>query len=99
MHHRRTDKAGFEQLLQTLDVPTYSISSPICSARVERREPLAVDDLAFARRHTELPIKVTLPGQTRAAFARRLNSVAWRPAIYGARCATDGELTVPGERR
>ena len=24
------DKAGFEQLLQTLDVPAYSISSPIC---------------------------------------------------------------------
>ena len=28
------DKAGFEQLLQTLDVPAYSISSPICTARV-----------------------------------------------------------------
>ena len=27
------DKAGFEQLLQTLDVPAYSISSPICTAR------------------------------------------------------------------
>ena len=36
------DKAGFEQLLQTLDVPAYSISSPICTARVERREPLTV---------------------------------------------------------
>jgi 5-methyltetrahydropteroyltriglutamate--homocysteine methyltransferase len=65
------DKAGFEQLLQTLDVPAYSISSPICTARIERREPLAVDDLAFARRHTGLPIKVTLPGPyllTRAMF-------------------------------
>src|SRR6476661_8003035 len=39
------DKAGFEQLLQTLDVPAYSISSPICVGRLERREPLAVDDL------------------------------------------------------
>ena len=56
------DKAGFEQLLQTLDVPAYSISSPICTARVERREPLAIDDLAFARRHTDRPIKVSLPG-------------------------------------
>jgi 5-methyltetrahydropteroyltriglutamate--homocysteine methyltransferase len=65
------DKAGFEQLLQTLDVPAYSISSPICTARLERREPLAVEDLAFARRHTDLPIKVTLPGPyllTRAMF-------------------------------
>jgi 5-methyltetrahydropteroyltriglutamate--homocysteine methyltransferase len=65
------DKAGFEQLLQTLDVPAYSISSPICTGRIERREPLTVDDLTFARRHTDLPIKVTLPGPyllTRAMF-------------------------------
>jgi Matrixin/Cobalamin-independent synthase, Catalytic domain len=65
------DKAGFEQLLQTLDVPAYSISSPVCTARITRREPLTVDDLAFARRHTDLPIKVTLPGPyllTRAMF-------------------------------
>jgi 5-methyltetrahydropteroyltriglutamate--homocysteine methyltransferase len=65
------DKAGFEQLLQTLDVPAYSISSPICTARIARREPLTVDDLAFARRHTDRPVKVTLPGPyllTRAMF-------------------------------
>jgi len=69
------DKAGFEQLLQTLDVPAYSISSPICTARIERREPLTVDDLRFARRHTDLPIKVTLPGPyllTRAMFVPEL---------------------------
>ena len=69
------DRAGFEQLLQTLDVPAYSISSPICTARLERREPLAVDDLMFARRHTDLPIKVTLPGPyllTRAMFVPEL---------------------------
>lgn len=69
------DKAGFEQLLQTLDVPAYSISSPICTARIARREPLAVDDLAFARRYTDLPIKVTLPGPyllTRAMFVPEL---------------------------
>ena len=65
------DKAGFEQLLQTLDVPAYSISSPICVGPIRRREPLAVDDLAFARRHTDLPIKITLPGPyllTRAMY-------------------------------
>jgi 5-methyltetrahydropteroyltriglutamate--homocysteine methyltransferase len=69
------DKASFEQLLQTLDVPAYSISSPICTARVERREPLTVDDLVFARRHTDRPIKVTLPGPyllTRAMFVPEL---------------------------
>jgi 5-methyltetrahydropteroyltriglutamate--homocysteine methyltransferase len=70
------DKAGFEQLLQTLDVPAYSISSPICTARIVRREPLTVDDLAFARRHTDRPIKVTLPGPyllTRAMFVPELS--------------------------
>jgi 5-methyltetrahydropteroyltriglutamate--homocysteine methyltransferase len=69
------DKAGFEQLLQTLDVPAYSISSPVCTGRITRREPLTVDDLAFARRHTDLPIKVTLPGPyllTRAMFVPEL---------------------------
>jgi 5-methyltetrahydropteroyltriglutamate--homocysteine methyltransferase len=56
-------------------VPAYSISSPICTARIERREPLAVDDLTFARRHTDRPIKVTLPGPyllTRAMFVPEL---------------------------
>jgi 5-methyltetrahydropteroyltriglutamate--homocysteine methyltransferase len=69
------DKAGFEQLLQTLDVPAYSISSPVCTARLARRMPLTTDDLAFARRHTDRPIKVTLPGPyllTRAMFVPEL---------------------------
>ena len=70
------DKAGFEQLLQTLDVPAYSISSPVCTGRIERREPLTVDDLTFARRHTDRPVKVTLPGPyllTRAMFVPELS--------------------------
>ncbi len=70
------DKAGFEQLLQTLDVPAYSISSPICTGPVARREPLTVEDLRFARRHTDRPIKVTLPGPyllTRAMFVPELS--------------------------
>jgi 5-methyltetrahydropteroyltriglutamate--homocysteine methyltransferase len=74
------DKAGFEQLLQTLDVPAYSISSPICTAPIQRREPLAVNDLTFARRHTDLPIKVTLPGPyllTRAMFVPELTRASY----------------------
>jgi 5-methyltetrahydropteroyltriglutamate--homocysteine methyltransferase len=70
------DKAGFEQLLQTLDVPAYSISSPICVGPIVRREPLTVEDLRFARRHTDRPIKVTLPGPyllTRAMFVPELS--------------------------
>jgi 5-methyltetrahydropteroyltriglutamate--homocysteine methyltransferase len=74
------DKAGFEQLLQTLDVPAYSISSPICIGRIGRREPLTVDDLVFARRHTDLPVKVTLPGPyllTRAMFVPELTRACY----------------------
>jgi 5-methyltetrahydropteroyltriglutamate--homocysteine methyltransferase len=70
------DKAGFEQLLQTLDVPAYSISSPICAGPIARREPLTLEDLRFARRHTDRPIKITLPGPyllTRAMFVPELS--------------------------
>ena len=65
------DKAGFERLLQTLDVPAYSISSPTCDGKIGRREQLAADDLRFVKRHTDRPVKVTLPGPyllTRAMF-------------------------------
>jgi 5-methyltetrahydropteroyltriglutamate--homocysteine methyltransferase len=70
------DKAGFEQLLQTLDVPAYSISSPICAGPLRRRDPLTTEDLRFTRRHTDRPIKVTLPGPyllTRAMFVPELS--------------------------
>ena len=75
------DKAGFERLLQTLDVPAYSISSPICTGPIARREPLTVEDLRFARRHTDRPIKVTLPGPyllTRAMFVPELSRPHYR---------------------
>jgi len=65
------DKRGFERLLQTLDVPAYSISNPTCIGPLGRREPLALEDLRFLRRHTDRPVKVTLPGPyllTRAMF-------------------------------
>ena len=71
------DKAGFELLLQTLDVPAFSISSPICIGRIARREPLAVDELRFTRAHTDRPVKVTLPGPyllTRAMYVPELTA-------------------------
>ena len=65
------DKASFERVLQTLDVPAYSIRNPTCVGRIERRQPLAVDELRFLKRHTDKPIKIPLPGPyilTRAMF-------------------------------
>lgn len=67
------DKAGFEMILQTLDVPAFSISNATCVGPVSRREPLAVDELRFLKQHTDKPVKVPLPGPyllTRGMFVR-----------------------------
>jgi 5-methyltetrahydropteroyltriglutamate--homocysteine methyltransferase len=54
------DKAAFEEMLSTLDVP--ASANPTCVGRLARREPLAVGDLKFVQQLTDLPVKVTLPG-------------------------------------
>jgi 5-methyltetrahydropteroyltriglutamate--homocysteine methyltransferase len=75
------DKAGFERLLQTLDVPAYSISNPTCVGPIRRRTPLAVHELTFVRRHTALPVKVPLPGPyllTRAMWVPEVTRSAYR---------------------
>ncbi|MCC6202752.1 MAG: cobalamin-independent methionine synthase II family protein [Gammaproteobacteria bacterium] len=67
------DKVAFERILQSLDVPAYSISNATCVGRVRRARPLVADDLRFAQQHTGKPIKVTLPGPyllTRGMFVR-----------------------------
>lgn len=56
------DKASFEAMLDTLDVPASAIRNPTCTGKLARREPLAVDDLRFVRQLTDKPVKVTLPG-------------------------------------
>lgn len=69
------DKAGFEKLLQTLDVPAFSLSNPCCVGKIERRTPLTVGELRFARQHTDRAIKIPLPGPyllTRAMFVKEL---------------------------
>jgi 5-methyltetrahydropteroyltriglutamate--homocysteine methyltransferase len=69
------DKVGFERILNTLDVPAYSIRNPTCVNRLERRQPLALDEYLFLRRHTSCPIKVPLPGPyllTRAMWVKEV---------------------------
>lgn len=56
------DKASFEEILHTLDVPASAIKNPTCTGKLARREPLAVDELRFVQELTDRPIKVTLPG-------------------------------------
>ena len=81
------DRQGFERILQTLDVPSFAISNATCVGRVSRRASLVLDDLRVLRRHTQRPIKVTLPGPyllTRSMFV---------PAASAAAYATKEELS------
>ncbi len=69
------DKAGFERILGTLDVPAYSISNPTCIGPVKRNSPLALDEYLYTRSQTDRPIKVTLPGPyllTRAMWVKEV---------------------------
>jgi len=69
------DKDGFERILRTLDVPAYAISNATCVGPVERKAPLAANDLAFVRKQTDKPVKVPLPGPyllTRAMWVKEV---------------------------
>ncbi len=56
------NKSGFEEMLSTLDVPASAIRNPTCVGRLERREPLALNDFLFVKSLTDKPVKITLPG-------------------------------------
>ncbi len=74
------DKAAFEEMLQTLDAPAFSIRNPTCVGKLSRREPLALNDLLFLRTLTDKPVKVTLPGPyllTRAMWVTSLTGDAY----------------------
>ena len=74
------DKAAFEEMLQTLDAPAFSIRNPTCIGKLRRRNPLAVDDLRYLRTLTDRPVKVTLPGPyllTRAMWVTAYSTDAY----------------------
>jgi 5-methyltetrahydropteroyltriglutamate--homocysteine methyltransferase len=71
------DKAGFEKLLQTLDVPAYAISNPTCVGRIQQREPLALDELRFLKQRTDRQVKIPLPGPY------LLTRAMWVPEVTG----------------
>jgi 5-methyltetrahydropteroyltriglutamate--homocysteine methyltransferase len=74
------NKAAFERILQTLDVPAFSISNATCVGRIARRRSLAADEVRFVRRHTSRPIKVPLPGpylMTRAMWVKEASRAAY----------------------
>lgn len=70
------DKASFEEILGTLDVPAFSMSNPAAIGKISRKKPLALDDYLFLKKHTDKDIKVTLPGPyllTRAMWVEGLS--------------------------
>ncbi|MCA8971900.1 MAG: vitamin-B12 independent methionine synthase, partial [Planctomycetes bacterium] len=74
------DKAAFEALLQTLDVPAFAIKNPTITGRLERTEPLAVRELEFLRKHSTKACKVTLPGPyllSRSMWVKQLSGEAY----------------------
>jgi methionine synthase II (cobalamin-independent) len=78
------DKASFEEMLDTLDVPPSAILNPTCVAPISRREPLAVEELRFLRRLTDKPIKVPLPGPyllTRSMWVGAFSEAAYEDKL------------------
>ncbi len=56
------DRARMEEVLRALDVPAFAIKSPIVLGKLGKRDGLALDELAFMKRHTDRQIKIPLPG-------------------------------------
>ncbi|MCA8952876.1 MAG: cobalamin-independent methionine synthase II family protein [Planctomycetes bacterium] len=74
------DKAAFEALLQTLDVPAFAIKNPTITGKLARSEPLAGRELEFLRAHTDRACKVSLPGPyllSRSMWVKQLSGGAY----------------------
>lgn len=75
------DKAEFEEMLRTMDMPASAVKNPTCTGKLSRREPLAVNDLHFLRTITNKPVKITLPGPyllTRSMWVGALTHKVYR---------------------
>jgi methionine synthase II (cobalamin-independent) len=75
------DKAEFEEMLRTMDMPASAVKNPTCIGKLSRREPLALEDLHFMRTLTRKPVKITLPGPyllTRSMWVTALTRKAYR---------------------
>lgn len=74
------DKASFEEILGTLDVPAFSMSNPAATGKISRKKPLALNEYLFLKKHTDKAIKVSLPGPyllTRSMWVEELSKDAY----------------------
>ena len=69
------DKQGFEEILDTLDVPAVSIKNAICTGKIRRKESLVGEEMQRLRRFSEKERKATLPGPY------LLTRSMWLPAL------------------
>jgi 5-methyltetrahydropteroyltriglutamate--homocysteine methyltransferase len=79
------DKAAYDEQLRSLDAPAFAIHNPTVVGKVQRRQPLALDEYQFLRRHTRKPIKVPLPGPyllTRSMWVKGVSDAAY-PTMEG----------------
>jgi methionine synthase II (cobalamin-independent) len=75
------DKAEFEEMLRTMDMPASAVKNPTCIGKLSRRDPLAVNDLKFLRSISRKPVKITLPGPyllTRSMWVSALTGKVYR---------------------
>ncbi|MCM3691505.1 cobalamin-independent methionine synthase II family protein [Neobacillus niacini] len=74
------DKASFEEILGTLDVPAFSMSNPAATGKISRKKSLALNDFLFLKKHTNKAVKVALPGPyllTRSMWVEGLSKEAY----------------------
>lgn len=74
------DKASFEEILGTLDVPAFSMSNPAAEGKISRKKPLVLNDFLFLKKHTDKAVKVALPGPyllTRSMWVEGLSKDAY----------------------
>jgi 5-methyltetrahydropteroyltriglutamate--homocysteine methyltransferase len=75
------DKAAFEEMLRTMDMPASAVKNPTCIDKLSRKESLAGEDLKFLRKLSNKPVKITLPGPyllTRSMWVGALTRKAYR---------------------
>ena len=74
------DRARLEEVLRALDVPAFAIRSPIVVGKLESRQGLARDELAFVKKHSTKAVKIPLPGPymlTRSSWFEGLSDQAY----------------------
>lgn len=74
------DKASFDEQLRSLDAPAFAIHNATVVGKISRRQPLAMDEVEFLRKHTSKPIRIALPGPyllTRSMWVKGVSDTAY----------------------